>query len=57
VDGARSLRQGEASKRSSTKKPRDLKFKFSELPITSPPLTEAELLAKEEWRAKMKKEK
>jgi hypothetical protein len=57
VDGARSLRKGEASKRSSTEKPRDLQLQFSELPITLPPLTEAELLAQEEWRAKMKTEK
>jgi hypothetical protein len=39
-DGARSLRKREASKRSSTEKPRDLPLEFSELPITLLPLTE-----------------
>jgi hypothetical protein len=34
-----------------------LPLEFSELSITSPPLTEAELLAQKERRAKIKKEK
>jgi hypothetical protein len=43
LDGTKSLRKREAH--SSTEKPRDLPLKFSELSITSPPLTEAELFS------------
>jgi hypothetical protein len=57
VDRARSPRKGKDSKRSRSEKHRNLPQEFSELPTTSPPLTEAELLAQKERRAKMRQEK